>query len=77
MKVQTAAKAIIAHLHAADKELRKAMVLAGNSGLVLVTNPIREVQFSLDDALTRAEVFSKKKNAEIFEKHLTKASDGL
>jgi len=76
-KVQTAAKGIIAHLHAADKELRKAMVLAGDSGLMPVTHPIREAQFSLDDALTRAEVFGKKKNAEIFEKHLTFAADGL
>lgn len=52
-KNRNKSKAIASHLHAADVELRKAMVLAGEAGWNLVTSDIRDAEASLDDALGR------------------------
>ena len=48
------------HLHAADKELRAAMVIAGEADMRLVTNDIRESEWHLDEALSHAGTFSAK-----------------
>jgi hypothetical protein len=55
-------KEIIAYLHAADAELRKAMVIAGNLKMIRVTESIAESQVDLDDAITHAEVGYRKKD---------------
>ena len=78
-KVQTVTKGIIAHLHAADKELRKAMVLAGDNKVLhanmrLITYDILDSESHLDDALFRAEAMLPKKSSK---KNLTFVADGL
>ena len=55
-------KEIIAHLHAADAELRKAMVIAGKLKMIHVTGSIVESQWNLDEAITLAEVGYRKKS---------------
>lgn len=54
-KVQKSAKAIIAHLHAADKELCEAKRRASESGMLLVVNAIHESQWNLDEAIAHVE----------------------
>lgn len=51
------------HLHAADKELRLAMRIAGDAKMVLVTNDIRESEWYLDEALAHASTTTVKNNS--------------
>jgi len=47
-------------LHAADAELRMAMMMAGDAEMPMVTDAIRESQWHLDEALAKVERYPKK-----------------
>ena len=56
MKLTKKQKTIVAHLRAADVELRKAMVMA--SGRPFITQQILDSEWYLDEAITRTETKS-------------------
>ncbi len=56
MKLTKKQKDIIAHLRAADVELRKAMVMADDRGFI--TRAIHDSEWHLDEAITRTETKS-------------------
>jgi len=70
---QTILRIVAAQLKQADVHLRAAMVAAGDIGMTLVTNDIRDTEFCLDDALDRIELMLKENP----KKNLTFAADGL
>jgi len=75
-KVRKVAKAIIEHLHAADKELCIAKRLAGDSDMGLVVNDIHESQWMLDEAIAHVDGGLNKFKKSL-SRGLTSAKDGL
>jgi bifunctional N-acetylglucosamine-1-phosphate-uridyltransferase/glucosamine-1-phosphate-acetyltransferase GlmU-like protein len=77
----TVKQTIIEHLHAADKELRKAMVLAGGMVLKgqlsmnLVTNDIQESEWYLDEALAHTQAHAKAVDEKKSKKNLTSVGE--
>ena len=76
-KVQKASEAIIALLHAADRQLGEAKRIASDAKMKLVINDIHESQWYLDEAIAHAEWDARLNVKKSSKKNLTFSADGL